>query len=177
MKPLTRRRFLGVSMTTLALMPSVWLTACNTADADELPPIHWDRDTCDHCGMTLSDRRFAAQIYGGAHNRHLRFDDIGCMVSWQNRPDNADSWAHQASVIIRVLDFGHAGVWLKPEEARYLRKASPMGYNFAAIAAHGSPAESLGFATIRREVLARNAQQHVQSPHVSPHQSPEADQK
>ena len=63
-----RRRWLlrsaafAVTATPLATL----LTGCGRgADDEGLADVHWGRDTCAHCGMVISDRRFAAQVQGG----------------------------------------------------------------------------------------------------------------
>ncbi len=55
----------------------VHLTGC----ADGTPSITWDRDACEHCRMTLSDRRFGAAAITSA-GRTVRFDSLECLAAW-----------------------------------------------------------------------------------------------
>jgi nitrous oxide reductase accessory protein NosL len=92
--------------------------------------IAWDRDTCEHCGMSIGDRRFAAQIRSPEDHRVRRFDDLGCALlwlderPWRDRPE--EMW---------VRDSAGEG-WLDAAKARYVAgERTPMGYGLGAIAA------------------------------------------
>ena len=80
-----RRRTLlahGFALTPLA---ALMLSACGDDGdwAEGMLPIKWDRDTCLHCMMVISDRRFAVEIRGGHRNDAFKFDDIGCAATWR----------------------------------------------------------------------------------------------
>ncbi len=150
-----RRRFLAdAALAGLALSPlATLLAACGRAEpADGPVAIRWDRDSCTRCGMVISDRRFAAQLRGGPKDAAVKFDDIGCAVTWLN----AQAWGGDAATRIWVADSADAGAprWLDARAARYANgKTSPMAYNFAAVAA--TAAGDLDFAAMRQFALNR----------------------
>jgi nitrous oxide reductase accessory protein NosL len=150
-----RRRFLLAS----ALTPlAVALAACGKKGTwpEGMTEIKWDRDTCVRCSMVISDRRFAAQIKGGAKNIVFKFDDIGCASFWLRDKLKDFPWMTEAATSFWVADVGNAGdnlQWHDARKAQYIGKASPMGYNYAAV---GRPqAMSVDFATMREHVLAK----------------------
>jgi len=152
-----RRSFLkdaaaaGLALTPLA---AALLAACGHS---ELPAgmveVKWGRDTCTRCSMALSDRRFAAQVRGGPQDASFKFDDIGCVAFWLE----AQAWGKDAATRIWVTDVNNRGDtvrWLEAKTAQYVGgKASPMGYNFGAVAM--AEAGAVDFDTMRQHVLAK----------------------
>lgn len=115
--PLTRRLFLaGAALTPLAL------TGCGGGPAAAAPPdISYGRDTCDRCGMIISDERFAAAVTS-EESEPLLFDDAGEMVETvaETGLESRYAWAR---------DHGGAG-WLDATKAVYVRgdeSTTPMG--------------------------------------------------
>jgi copper chaperone NosL len=153
-----RRRFLsdlgGLALAGFTLTPlAAALAGCSRADLPEgLVEIKWDRDTCVRCNMIISDRRFAAQAWGGPKKQTYKFDDIGCAVIWLK----AQGWGGDAAVRIWVADSGGSDAvnWLDARQAHYTGgKSSPMGYNFAAVR---TPLPgSLDFTDMRQHILAK----------------------
>lgn len=61
-------------------LAAVALTACgDEADASKPPKIRLGKDTCDRCGMLISDERHAAALVDDAGAARL-FDDAGELV-------------------------------------------------------------------------------------------------
>lgn len=151
----TRRQFLsGLAASGFALTPlAAALGACSRVELPEgLAEVTWDRDTCARCNMVISDRRFAAQAYGGPKKQNWKFDDIGCAVFWLQ----AQPWGGEAATRIWVADSAGSDsvAWLDARAAHYTGgRASPMGYNFAAV--RGALPGSLDFAAMRQHVLAK----------------------
>jgi len=150
----SRRRFLaaGFSLTPLAAA----LSACARKEhwAEGMRPIVWDRDPCAHCGMVISDRRFAAEICGAASNAVFKFDDIGCAVSWQRDKAAAYPWSADPATRLWVADVASTDerlLWLDARAAHYVNKTSPMGFNFGASAQ--PQADAVDFETLRERVL------------------------
>jgi nitrous oxide reductase accessory protein NosL len=104
------------------------LTSCsnNSGPID----INWDRDTCEHCKMALSDKHFATQIQGGPQNKTHLFDDLGCAINWlQDQP-----WGTDATTKIWVTDYRN-GQWLDARHAYYMTgQLTPMDYGLGAVA-------------------------------------------
>jgi hypothetical protein len=108
--------------------------------------IGWDRDVCDRCGMTLSDRRFGAQLRladtRGAH----RFDDLGCALVWLD-----EQASDEPPVELWVRDLG-GEQWLDAAGAAYRDgQQSPMGYGFGAVTQASD--ETLRLDEVRLRVL------------------------
>jgi copper chaperone NosL len=150
-----RRRFvIGLAMTPLAAA----LTACGKKGtwAEGMTEIKWDRDTCVRCNMAISDRRFAAEIVGGPKSSVLKFDDIGCVAFFLRDKLDQFPWLREVDTRIWVADMNNRGEtlnWLDASRAQYVSKASPMGYNYAAVS--HPQAMSVDFATMRQHVLAK----------------------
>lgn len=153
---MNRRRFLaaGFAMTPIAAM----LAACGHKDGwpEDMQPIVWDRDICVRCSMVISDRRFAAEIRGGAKNAVFKFDDVGCLSFWLRDKAADYPWMREASTRMWVADADSRGNdvrWLDPRNAQYIAKTSPMGYNFGA--RPHPEAGSMDFASMSEHVLAK----------------------
>lgn len=133
------------------------LSACGEKGdwPEGMAEIKWDRDTCARCSMVISDRRFAAQMRGGEKHVVFKFDDIGCLAFWLRDKAAAHPWMADPATRMWVADSSGQGVrWLDPRTAHYVGgKASPMGYNFAAV--HAAVPGSLTFDSMREHVLAK----------------------
>ena len=73
--------------------------ACGTRAAAP-PEIVVDRTACHHCGMLISERRYAAAVRTAEGDR--LFDDIGCLINalepaGRRVPDGATLWFHDAT--------------------------------------------------------------------------------
>ena len=153
-----RRRLFAAGF-ALAPLAAAALAACARKGnwAEGMRPITWDRDPCAHCGMIISDRRFAAEICGGPRGDAFKFDDIGCAIVWQRAKAKDYPWSADPATRIWVADVASQGddpTWLDARAARYLPgKTSPMGYNFGASAQ--AQAGALDFQTLRQQVLAK----------------------
>lgn len=150
----TRRRLIaGLALSPLAAA----LGACGKKGdwPEGMAEIKWDRDTCVRCSMVISDRRFAAQMRGGEKNTVFKFDDIGCLAFWLRDKAAQHPWMNGPATRMWVADSSGMGEhWLDPRTAHFVAgKASPMGYNFAAVQA--AVPGSLTFDAMREHVLAK----------------------
>ncbi len=103
--------------------------ACGSGSPEAKPPeIAYGQDVCDHCGMLISDERFAAgYVTAGGETR--RFDDIGDLLAYdaERGEDVAAYWVH---------DYDTAG-WLRAEDAWFLSTpgvTTPMASGLVAFA-------------------------------------------
>ncbi len=127
----------------LAAAALLLLVACGGDPAQGPGEITFDRDTCDHCRMLISDPLFAAQVRTEDGKLH-RFDDPGCAVLWLD----ADPARRAREVWVQAVD---TKTWVAAEEARFADvKASPMGYGFAARS--GADPASIGFEELKARV-------------------------
>ena len=106
-----------------AMLP---LPAC----AQGTPEITFDLDSCEHCRMTISDRRYAAAATT-AGGRVMRFDSIECLAAWVAK-------ATEAPTALWVTDAMAPGALVALASVRFHRGApgsSPMGMGFVAVGA------------------------------------------
>ena len=118
----------GVARWSLAIALGSALLACGPSEGPA--PIAFDRTPCAHCGMLISDPRFAAQLRTEAWDV-LSFDDPGCLLRWrlEHPQPPAAVWYHHV----------HEDRWLRESETAFVPVPdSPMGFEIGAVAA-GSP--------------------------------------
>lgn len=128
----------------------LFLSACSKEPQAGPVEIKFDRDTCTHCSMAISDRHYAAQVRGGPNKQNFKFDDFGCAISWLNK----QSWGNDPSTEIWVAD-SRAGLWLNARSAYFMSgKTTPMAYGFGAIS-EAIPG-SISFDEARKQVLAKD---------------------
>jgi copper chaperone NosL len=112
------------------------LAACGAPSVDpNVPPqIVYGEDVCAHCGMIISDERFASSIVVEKSPNvyeHLIFDDIGDMFAYVQ-----EAGAGIQIVTYFVHDF-HSREWLDARQAYFVKApaaTTPMGSGFAAFA-------------------------------------------
>ncbi len=110
------------------MMMIIIMGGCEPRQVSGPEDIHWDRQVCTHCSMSLGDHRFASQIRS-PQNQVFYFDDIGCSLIWLDQ----QSWKSDADAEIWVTDFDN-GNWLDARSAWYVAGLkSPMGYNLGAV--------------------------------------------
>lgn len=103
-------------------------TACEVTKPE---PIKLNSDHCDNCGMTISNPKFAAELFT-QKGRAYKFDDISCMIDYKN--DNKDKSTGANFYIADFLGDNHL---IPAETAVYItgeNLKSPMGGNIAAFA-------------------------------------------
>ena len=108
-------------------------TACETTKPE---PIKLNSDNCDNCGMTISNPKFAAELFT-QKGRAYKFDDISCMVNY--KIDNKDKASGASFFIADFLGDNHL---ISAETAVYItgeNVKSPMGGNIAAFSNKESP--------------------------------------
>ena len=124
-------------------------------------PIAYGEDQCGYCRMTISDRRFGAELQTATGKQHT-FDSIECLAAYANA---ADAGAVRAAW---VTDVARPGTLLGVDSARFWRVAgpgSPMGKGLVATMG-AAPAGATGptpmrwaevRALVAREGMARGA--------------------
>lgn len=114
----------------LSLLALLSLLACG-GTADGPAPIDTKNDACSWCRMSVSDRRFAAQLTAPGHEPKL-FDDAGCLRDWLKAPREAGPWTAW------VADH-RTKEWLKAKDALFTKVAVQTPMNSGLIA-HASAA-------------------------------------
>ena len=153
-----------VSCWLLATLALLLLTGCWQRESGQPARVVWDRDMGEHCGMIISDRRFAAQAIEPNGKAH-KFDDIGCMLAWlEDKPfrGTARLWVRDSA--------GQA--WLDARTTRFRHGVvSPMGYGF--IAVDSPETGDVDFAGLEAAVLAEQ-RRRLDSPTPTPHNATSA---
>ncbi|MCP3969168.1 MAG: hypothetical protein GY717_02375 [Rhodobacteraceae bacterium] len=117
--------------TVLTLLAATATLAGCKPQTEGPEPIRWGRETCEICGMIISDARYAAEVRGGPEKRLAKFDDIGDAVHWLNH----QSWKSEPDVEFWVMDSNTGKDWLDARRSFYHPDTlSPMDYGYAAVA-------------------------------------------
>lgn len=144
--------YLGALFALLCATIAGLVAACNSEPQTGPVPIAYGRDTCDLCGMIISDPRFATQIRGGPGHKAYKFDDMGDAVHFLER----QKWKNDADVEIWVMDAETGKTWLDARKAFYVEgMQSPMAHNFGAVA--GERPGAVSFDDMKAKVLSRRA--------------------
>ncbi len=101
-----------------------FLVACSTAPQQ----INYGKDMCEHCSMTIIDKKFGAELLN-SKGKAVKFDSGECMVGYLNDQNKFEAVQHL------VVNYNSAGELINAQEAYYLHGGemiSPMGGNLAA---------------------------------------------
>lgn len=111
----------------IGLIAALVSSAACGGGQDGPPVIAIDRSACAHCGMFISEPRFAAAYRAPGAEARL-FDDLGCLLDALRREDGAPDgrfWVHDAVT----------AEWLPGERAVFVEAArlrTPMASGLAA---------------------------------------------
>lgn len=109
---------------------AILLASCSPGAGEAQPPeIHYGQDTCDACGMIISEARFAAAIVL-TNGEGRKFDDISEMFAYpvKHPQEEVKAWF--------VHDY-RSEVWIRGEKAYFVQGEaikSPMGGGIVAFA-------------------------------------------
>lgn len=104
----------------------ILLVGCDTGPQ----PIHFGKDVCDFCKMTIMDKKFGAELVN-SKGKAQKFDSGECMVNFLKA--DLGYIANQCYIV----NYENPGELLDAEKAFYLHGGqvqSPMGGNLAAFA-------------------------------------------
>ena len=102
---------MNVRVTTIAVA-MLGIAACGTR-AGGPPPIVVDRSACSHCGMLISELRYAA-AYQPAGKEARVFDDIGCLRA---------AAASEAGPLTFWFHDGGDGTWIDGTPAAFVESS------------------------------------------------------
>jgi len=106
--------------------------------------IHWDRETCEHCQMVISERRHAVQVRLRNDRQTHAFDDLGCGLLWLDQQESTEAANEQAEVWAKSSD---GGDWIDARSAHFEAGLNtPMAYGF------GIAEEGFSLAEVRTAV-------------------------
>lgn len=123
------------SLRDVILVLGLALSACAPAGPRA---VRYGADACGYCRMTITDRRFGAQVVT-ARGKLDAFDAVECLADYVNA--TPDGTAPAAQPRAWVADFQRPGAWIRIDSARFVRLAragSPMGGGLAALRADAS---------------------------------------
>lgn len=92
--------------------------------------IRFGKDACDHCRMTIMDKKFGGEIVTGK-GKTFRFDDARCLVDFLN----SGSFDKKSPYSAYFLDYNGSGNFIAADSAFLVQSSalhSPMGGNIAA---------------------------------------------
>ena len=149
------------------LLTSLLLAGCSGEDATGPGEVRWDRESCTHCAMAISDHYYTAQVRGGVAGQRTRlykFDDIGCAVVWLD----GQPWKGDSRTEIWVTD-QLSGEWIDARLASYVTgKVTPMDYGLGA-QREASPG-AMDFTGAMEHIHAVDVRKHL---HGGGHQHPD----
>lgn len=114
------------NLAIVVVMLSFTISACGNSGPEK---INLNKDDCDNCKMSISDKRFACEIVT-EKGRVYKFDDISCMISFtQENKDKANnaSFYIQDYLTPNELTQHNNLIFVEGENVN-----SPMGGNIAA---------------------------------------------
>ena len=103
-----------------------------------IEPINYNKDNCDNCKMSISDKRFACELVT-EKGKVFKFDDLICLINYQNEHKDQCKKAG-----LHVNDFLSPNQLVPVQNLFYLKGqviGSPMGGDMAAF----SNKDSAGF--------------------------------
>ena len=121
--------------TTAGFLLVMAATAACGAEADGPPRVEVDRSACAHCGMLISEPRFAAAYRAPGSDARL-FDDVGCLLEGLSRESDRSGvhfWFHEVTT----------AEWIEGDRAVFVESAhlrTPMGSGIVAYASDAAAA-------------------------------------
>ncbi|MCZ2393572.1 MAG: nitrous oxide reductase accessory protein NosL [Chitinophagales bacterium] len=111
---------------SLLFLMIILLSACTPRPHE----IHFDEEDCDYCMMTISDRRFGAEIVT-QKGRVYKFDDLHCLKGFMDEKkveekDIHSTWVIDFSVSEKLIQIENSFLFYDKD------LQSPMGSNVAA---------------------------------------------
>ncbi len=115
----------------------IFLIACSK----EISPLEYGKDQCDHCRMTLTDKKYGAEIITGK-GKTIKFDAAECMLNYL-REKKIDEKEIEKYLVVNLTD---PGVLIDAVKATYLispKLRSPMGEDISSFAEKSSAEKNL----------------------------------
>ena len=109
---------------TIFIALVIFLTACN----NELVKINYGKDLCEHCKMTIMDKKFGAELIN-KKGKTLKFDSSECMLSYRKTDKNFEA------TLILIINYANPEELIEADKSFFLHGGnvnSPMGGQLAA---------------------------------------------
>jgi len=120
-----KSKILGFRMNLIFII-FLFLLSCSK----ESEPINYGTDQCDHCRMTIMDKKFGAEIIT-KKGKAIKFDAFECMINYllENKINESDVEKYYC------VDYSEPAKLFDAKEMSYLvspKIKSPMGENISA---------------------------------------------
>ena len=121
-----------IERSRLELIPTflmlILLAGCGQGSNTGPGEIHWDRQTCEHCQMVISERRHAVQVRKLGDRQTHAFDDLGCALLWLEDQGLLSGQAEGPEIWVKA---SAADDWIDARSAQFETGLStPMAYGF-----------------------------------------------
>jgi len=120
--------------TFTAIVAGLLLFSCTA----EPQPIAYGSENCEHCRMTISDKRYGAELVT-KKGKAFKFDSAECLAAYVNEQPNTEA------ELLLVTNFSRPGELTNAQEAIFLQsdsQPSPMGLNLSAFASQTEAAQA-----------------------------------
>jgi len=110
----------------------VFLIAAIISGCSQEPqPIEYDKDSCTHCMMLITDAKYGAELIT-TKGKCFKFDAVECLAQYilENKADELDNAS------LWITDFTKPSHFINAKTAFYLQNEkfhSPMGFNVLAV--------------------------------------------
>ncbi|MBK8550470.1 MAG: nitrous oxide reductase accessory protein NosL [Ignavibacteria bacterium] len=112
----------------IIILSLIVLLACSK----EITPIEYGKDQCEHCRMTLTDKKYGAEIIT-KKDKAIKFDAAECMLNYIKEKKIEENDVDK----YYVINLTEPGVLIDAMNAAYLispELRSPMGENISSFA-------------------------------------------
>lgn len=106
----------------------IFLPACSK----EIATLEYGKDQCDHCRMTLTDKKYGAEIFT-VKGKTIKFDAAECMLNYLKEKKTDDKEVEKY-LVVNLTD---PGVLIEAVKATFLispKLRSPMGEDISSFA-------------------------------------------
>jgi len=143
-----------IQILLLMIVSAMVVVACSD-EAYKPVAINEDTDRCVICNMAIKDDQFATQIIT-TEGQALKFDDLGCLHTWQEQNGTATVGATY------VRDY-NSMQWIKYEKAYYVYDTSiqtPMAYGIISFEDQSSAEQYIAEHSVGTIMTATDLQTH-----------------
>ncbi|HQY20753.1 MAG TPA: nitrous oxide reductase accessory protein NosL [Ignavibacteria bacterium] len=119
----------------LKLRSIIYIVICLTftSCSKELSPINFGKDMCDHCKMTIVDKKFGGELVNDK-GKAYKFDAIECMVEYEEEKRSDSENEIFTLYTSYTIDILNPGELIKSDDAIFVLSESiksPMGGDLA----------------------------------------------
>lgn len=118
-------------MTRILIFPFLLFAIISCKNESEKKPVEilYGQDSCERCKMIISEKTYSAE-YILLDGEARKFDDIGCMIHFQNGEEGKGD-----KILAQYVRDYNTGDWIDATKAYFVRSKdiiTPMGHGLAA---------------------------------------------